>query len=67
MGGQVGAGPCRRERRGWIWRVAWGKAMRMVRVMWMMTRGVPRVERGMIKKCIIVGEERKTTIKESNE
>ncbi len=41
--------------------------MRMVRVMQMMMRGVPRVERRMIKKCNIVGEERKTIIKEMNE
>ncbi len=62
-----GVGLCRRERRGWIWRVAWGKVTRMVRVMWMMMRGVLRVKRRMIKKCNIVGEERKTTIKEMNE
>ena len=55
-----GADPCGRERRGRIRRVAQGKVMRMVRVMQMMTRGVPRVERRMIKKCNIVGEERKT-------
>ncbi len=66
--GWVGAGPCGRERRGWIQGAAWGKATRMVRVMWMVMRRVPRVERRMIKKCNIVEEERKTIIiKKTNE
>ncbi len=53
--GGVGVGPCGRERRGWMWRAAWRKVVRMMRMMWMVKRRVLRVkERGMIKKCKIV-------------
>src|SRR5260221_8237883 len=44
-GGQVGAGPCRRKRRGWTWGAAQGKAMRMMRMMQMVKRRVLRAER----------------------
>ena len=54
-----GADLCGRERRGQIQRAAQGKVTRMVRVMQMMMRGFPRVERRMIRKCNIVGEEKK--------
>ncbi len=66
-GGAGGSGSVQKGKERVDMGAAWGKVMRMVRVMQMVTRRVPRVERRMIKKCNIVEEERKTIIIKKNE
>ncbi len=57
-GGAGGSGSAQKGKERVDMGAAWGKVMRMVRVMQMVTRRVPRVERRMIKKCNIVEKKR---------